>query len=221
MRKLDESQKAQPHCFHCARNDETCTYACARGTHPLLVCLSFRAMIISRRPGKHSHTWNRTLSSRKSIDAWRPAMPRKSAGRGGPKHKTIPPFYRLRTSMRLISQQIGMRASSTLASAQGGFSPPASSWDIATFPAQISESRIKHISATGCVVLHEIRDNIGEFLSGQQEQYDFIHMSHVIEHVPKYSLLWVVDALYLALKRGGTLFLRTTWRDLAQIPASM
>jgi len=75
--------------------------------------------------------------------------------------------------------------------------------------------------APGCVVLHEIRDNIGEFLSGQQEQYDFIHMSHVIEHVPKYSLLWVVDALYLALKRGGTLFLRTTWRDLAQIPASM
>jgi len=59
------------------------------------------------------------------------------------------------------------------------------------------------------ITLHEIRDNIGEFLSGQQEQYDFIHMSHVIEHVPKYSLLWLVDALYQALKRGGTLLLRT------------
>jgi len=59
------------------------------------------------------------------------------------------------------------------------------------------------------ITLHEIRDNIGEFLSGQQEQYDFIHMSHVIEHVPKCSLLWLVDALYQALKRGGTLLLRT------------
>jgi 2-polyprenyl-3-methyl-5-hydroxy-6-metoxy-1,4-benzoquinol methylase len=59
------------------------------------------------------------------------------------------------------------------------------------------------------VTLHEIHDNIGEFLSDKQEQYDFIHMSHVIEHVPKYSLLWLVDALYQALKRGGTLLLRT------------
>jgi len=59
------------------------------------------------------------------------------------------------------------------------------------------------------ITLHEIHDNIGEFLSDKQEQYDFIHMSHVIEHVPKYSLLWLVDALYQALKRGGMLLLRT------------
>jgi 2-polyprenyl-3-methyl-5-hydroxy-6-metoxy-1,4-benzoquinol methylase len=59
------------------------------------------------------------------------------------------------------------------------------------------------------ITLHEIKDNIGEFLSDKQEQYDFIHMSHVIEHVPKYSLLWLVDALYQALARGGTLLLRT------------
>jgi 2-polyprenyl-3-methyl-5-hydroxy-6-metoxy-1,4-benzoquinol methylase len=63
--------------------------------------------------------------------------------------------------------------------------------------------------APDCITLHEIRDNMGEFLSTQKEHYDFIHMSHVIEHVPKYSLLWVVDALYLALKPGGTLLLRT------------
>ena len=31
----------------------------------------------------------------------------------------------------------------------------------------------------------------------------------MIEHVPKYSLLWVVDALYRALRRGGILLLRT------------
>jgi 2-polyprenyl-3-methyl-5-hydroxy-6-metoxy-1,4-benzoquinol methylase len=59
------------------------------------------------------------------------------------------------------------------------------------------------------ITLHEIQDNIGRFLSDKQEQFDFIHMSHVIEHVPKHSLLWVVDALYQALNRGGTLLLRT------------
>jgi 2-polyprenyl-3-methyl-5-hydroxy-6-metoxy-1,4-benzoquinol methylase len=53
------------------------------------------------------------------------------------------------------------------------------------------------------ITLHEIHDNIGEFLSDKKEQYDFIHMSHVIEHVPKYALFWIVDALYWALKPGG------------------
>jgi 2-polyprenyl-3-methyl-5-hydroxy-6-metoxy-1,4-benzoquinol methylase len=62
--------------------------------------------------------------------------------------------------------------------------------------------------APDSITLHESQDNIGEFLSDKQEQYDFIHMSHVIEHVPKYSLLWLVDARYQALKRGATLLLR-------------
>jgi 2-polyprenyl-3-methyl-5-hydroxy-6-metoxy-1,4-benzoquinol methylase len=59
------------------------------------------------------------------------------------------------------------------------------------------------------VTLHKIESEIGEFLSQHPEQYDFIHMSHVIEHIPKYSLLWIVDALYQALKKRGRLFLRT------------
>jgi 2-polyprenyl-3-methyl-5-hydroxy-6-metoxy-1,4-benzoquinol methylase len=59
------------------------------------------------------------------------------------------------------------------------------------------------------ITLFEIHDNIGEFLSDKKEHYDFIHMSHVIEHVPKYSLFWVVDALYWALKPGGKILLRT------------
>jgi SAM-dependent methyltransferase len=57
--------------------------------------------------------------------------------------------------------------------------------------------------------LLEIHDNIGDFLNDKKEQFDFIHLSHVIEHVPKYSLLWIVDALYWALRPGGTLLLRT------------
>ena len=59
------------------------------------------------------------------------------------------------------------------------------------------------------ITLHEIESDIGEFLSPRPEHYDFIHLSHVIEHVPKYSLLWVVDAIYRALKPGGWLVLRT------------
>lgn len=59
------------------------------------------------------------------------------------------------------------------------------------------------------ITLHEIKGNIGTFLENKPEQYEFIHMSPVIEHVPKYSLLWVVDALYRALKPGGILLLRT------------
>jgi SAM-dependent methyltransferase len=59
------------------------------------------------------------------------------------------------------------------------------------------------------VTLHKIELEIGQFLALHPGEYDFVHMSHVIEHIPKYSLLWVVDALYQSLKPGGTLFLRT------------
>jgi methyltransferase family protein len=55
----------------------------------------------------------------------------------------------------------------------------------------------------------DIERDIGDFLSQRPEEYDFIHMSHVIEHIPKYSLLWVVDAIFRALKKDGVLLLRT------------
>jgi 2-polyprenyl-3-methyl-5-hydroxy-6-metoxy-1,4-benzoquinol methylase len=63
--------------------------------------------------------------------------------------------------------------------------------------------------ASGAITLSEIQSDIGDFLADKPEAYDFIHMSHVIEHIPKYSLFWVVDALYRALKPGGVLMLRT------------
>lgn len=59
------------------------------------------------------------------------------------------------------------------------------------------------------IALFDIPNDIGSFLSGRESTFEFIHMSHVIEHIPKYSLLWVVDALYRALKPGGVLMLRT------------
>jgi 2-polyprenyl-3-methyl-5-hydroxy-6-metoxy-1,4-benzoquinol methylase len=61
----------------------------------------------------------------------------------------------------------------------------------------------------GSITLYDIKSDIGTFLSDHPAQFDFIHMSHVIEHIPKYSLLWVVDALYQALKPGAMLLLRT------------
>lgn len=63
--------------------------------------------------------------------------------------------------------------------------------------------------AKGAIELHEIENDIGDFLAHRPEAYDFIHMSHVIEHIPKYSLLWVVDAIFRALKKDGVLLLRT------------
>jgi 2-polyprenyl-3-methyl-5-hydroxy-6-metoxy-1,4-benzoquinol methylase len=58
--------------------------------------------------------------------------------------------------------------------------------------------------------LFEIEHDIGDFLADRPaEQYEFIHMSHVIEHIPKHSLLWVVDSIFRALKHGGVLLLRT------------
>jgi 2-polyprenyl-3-methyl-5-hydroxy-6-metoxy-1,4-benzoquinol methylase len=59
------------------------------------------------------------------------------------------------------------------------------------------------------IILHPIETDIGDFLKPQPEQYQFIHMSHVIEHIPKYSLFWVTDSVYRALRPGGMLCLRT------------
>ncbi len=59
------------------------------------------------------------------------------------------------------------------------------------------------------VTFVRIEKDIGETLSQHPEEFDFIHMSHVIEHVPKYSLLWMGDAIYQALKENGTVYLRT------------
>lgn len=63
--------------------------------------------------------------------------------------------------------------------------------------------------APDAITLSEIESDIGSFLAEKSETFQFIHLSHVIEHIPKYSLLWVVDALYRALKPGGVLMLRT------------
>jgi len=56
--------------------------------------------------------------------------------------------------------------------------------------------------------LDEISSSIGDYLADKAESFDVIHMSHVIEHLPKYSLLYHVDAIYQALKVEGRVILR-------------
>jgi 2-polyprenyl-3-methyl-5-hydroxy-6-metoxy-1,4-benzoquinol methylase len=79
------------------------------------------------------------------------------------------------------------------------------------YGADFGIDRKQHVRdwAPGRITLFDISNDVGDFLSDKKEQYDFIHLSHVIEHVPKYSLLWVVDGIYWALKPGGTLLVRT------------
>lgn len=57
--------------------------------------------------------------------------------------------------------------------------------------------------------IYNIETTIGDLLGQMPERFDFIHMGHVIEHVPKYSLLYLGDALFRSLKKGGMVFLRT------------
>jgi 2-polyprenyl-3-methyl-5-hydroxy-6-metoxy-1,4-benzoquinol methylase len=68
------------------------------------------------------------------------------------------------------------------------------------------------------ITLFDIPNDIGEFLSDKQEQFEFIHLSHVIEHVPKYLLLWVATRC-IGLCGAGVpcCCARRTWKGRARI----
>jgi 2-polyprenyl-3-methyl-5-hydroxy-6-metoxy-1,4-benzoquinol methylase len=55
----------------------------------------------------------------------------------------------------------------------------------------------------------DIEESIGDFLLTINQKFDYIHMSHVIEHIPKHYLFYHVDALYRSLEKDGILLLRT------------
>jgi cyclopropane fatty-acyl-phospholipid synthase-like methyltransferase len=57
--------------------------------------------------------------------------------------------------------------------------------------------------------IFNIEKNIGDFLLKINQKFDYIHMSHVIEHIPKYSLFYHLDAIYRSLEKEGILLLRT------------
>jgi SAM-dependent methyltransferase len=75
-----------------------------------------------------------------------------------------------------------------------------------------AESR-KSLTEWGAKAIHNIDTDIAGFLADKRDRYDFIHMSHVIEHIPRTDLFRTVDALYAALRPGGTLLLRTPNMD--------
>tara|TARA_B100001750_G_C15467296_1_gene577791 strand:+ start:535 stop:1320 length:786 start_codon:yes stop_codon:yes gene_type:complete len=57
--------------------------------------------------------------------------------------------------------------------------------------------------------VYDIESTIGDLLEKNDEKFDFIHLSHVIEHIPKYSLFYLVDSIYKSLNRNGIFFIRT------------
>ncbi len=66
------------------------------------------------------------------------------------------------------------------------------------------------------IKLQNVDTYIAGFLAERPGVFEFIHLSHLIEHIPKYTLLHFVDSLFVALKSGkgdagggGTLFIRT------------
>lgn len=56
---------------------------------------------------------------------------------------------------------------------------------------------------------YDIDSTIGDFLADSNEKFDFIHLAHVIEHIPKHSLLYLVDSIYKSLHKDGIFFVRT------------
>jgi 2-polyprenyl-3-methyl-5-hydroxy-6-metoxy-1,4-benzoquinol methylase len=58
--------------------------------------------------------------------------------------------------------------------------------------------------------LHDIETSLVDCLKEEKfiGKYDFIHMSHVLEHIPKYELIKLMDALNQSLVPNGTLFIR-------------
>ena len=57
--------------------------------------------------------------------------------------------------------------------------------------------------------VYDIESTVGDFLGDSNEKFDFIHLSHVIEHIPKHSLLYLVDSIYKSLNRDGIFLART------------
>ena len=57
--------------------------------------------------------------------------------------------------------------------------------------------------------VYNIESTVGDFLGDSDEKFDFIHLSHVIEHIPKHSLLYLVDSIYKSLNRDGIFFVIT------------
>jgi len=56
---------------------------------------------------------------------------------------------------------------------------------------------------------YDIESTVADFLADSNEKFDFIHLAHVIEHIPKHSLLYLVDSIYKSMHRDGIFFVRT------------
>ena len=82
--------------------------------------------------------------------------------------------------------------------------------ELADFGCASKFSQIK-ASLNEVKALHDVETSVKDLLQQDKfhDQYDFIHMSHVIEHIPKYDLIATMDSLNKALHKQGQLFIRT------------
>jgi 2-polyprenyl-3-methyl-5-hydroxy-6-metoxy-1,4-benzoquinol methylase len=71
----------------------------------------------------------------------------------------------------------------------------------------LSRSQIDYCHAQGLANAQLVDDSI-EFLAGQQQQFAAIVAIDVIEHIPKATLLPLLQAIYAALKPGGLFIMR-------------
>lgn len=71
----------------------------------------------------------------------------------------------------------------------------------------LSRSQIEHCHAQGLMNAQLVDDSI-EFLTGQRQQFAAIVAIDVIEHIPKATLIPLLQAIYAALKPGGAFIMR-------------
>ena len=65
-----------------------------------------------------------------------------------------------------------------------------------------------HLKENSIKELYNIDNTIWDTLNDIDIKFDFIYLSHVIEHIPKYFLLNAVDSMFNSLNVGGMLFVR-------------
>ena len=63
--------------------------------------------------------------------------------------------------------------------------------------------------ALSAIKTEDFEGSIAEYFAKKNSEYDVINFSHVIEHIPKYSLIETMDALCNALRPGGKIIVRT------------
>jgi 2-polyprenyl-3-methyl-5-hydroxy-6-metoxy-1,4-benzoquinol methylase len=97
-----------------------------------------------------------------------------------------------------------------IGSGEGGFSAAALSMgyrDVSV--ADYGGEHFPKLQSWGVSHAMEVDKDLPTLLAEVPNRFDFIHASHLIEHIPKHDLLENVDAMFYALRPGGRVTLVT------------